>query len=185
MGTLDNRNAASPETSYLTRSPLKPLERRTTTAFLDRCRCARPLRVPTTTARISNVVMPPSFSPTRRLPRRSCLSLLLSTEGTGPSRGKDPSASAGGAVRSPGATRSEKEDRPPDACKDRSASSHPTCRLYFCWASPSRLRAQRKPVPCVCSAKPPRPRADAVMSANGLCQEPPRIDRTTPFLSGP
>lgn len=49
----------------------------------------------------------------------------------------------------------------------------------------SRLRTQRNPVPWVCKANPPRPRADAVISDAGLCQDPPRIDRTTPFLSGP
>jgi len=57
--------------------------------------------------------------------------------------------------------------------------------VYFCWDWPSTPRAQRKPVPWVCSANPPRPRAVVVMSEIGLCQDPPRIDRTTPFFSGP
>ena len=57
--------------------------------------------------------------------------------------------------------------------------------VYFGWIWPSRPRAQRKPVPWVCKANPPRPRAVVVISEIGLCQDPPRIDRTTPFLSGP
>ena len=57
--------------------------------------------------------------------------------------------------------------------------------VYFGWVWPSRPRAQRKPVPWVCKAHPPRPRAVVVISEIGLCQDPPRIDRTTPFLSGP
>jgi hypothetical protein len=60
-----------------------------------------------------------------------------------------------------------------------------TSTAYFCWVWPSRPRTQRKPVPWVCKANPPRPRAVVVMSEIGLCQDPPRIDRTTPFFSGP
>ena len=65
-------------------------------------------------------------------------------------------------------------------------------RRHSLWSSiihsefvPFPPRAQRKPVPWVWSANPPRPRATVVRSAAGLCQEPPRMDRTTPFLLGP
>jgi hypothetical protein len=109
---------------------------------------------------------------------------LLPTERTGPSREKDPSASAGDAVRSRGATLTGKKT---GLWLLHLSFSGITAHLasYFCSMFASKLRAQRKPVPCVCSANPPRPRADAVMSANGLCHDPPRIDRTTPLLSGP
>lgn len=114
--------------------------------------------------------------------------LRTPTEGTGPSGLRDLSTSARDAVRSRGATLRRKRHHShifsiaPLIDSLAHAAPH---QFYFCWPSPSSPRAQRKPVPWVCSANPPRPLAEAVMSASGLCHEPPRIERTTPFLSGP
>ena len=156
----------SPDASYLTRHLLNPGGRSEATAFLTCLNCVSQLSVPTTTARPSNIAMPSSLSPGRRRNGSHSSRLCLPRE------------------------RISLKERP--VClsghptKSRRYPSHLNLSLFYFWliSSPG-LRAQRNPVPCVCRANPPRPLADVVISATGLCQDPPRIDRTTPFFAGP
>jgi hypothetical protein len=129
-------------------------------------------------------MLPSSSLPTGAL-IHSCHPPLLPTKETGLSRWRGLSTSAGGAVRSRGAPKRGEETGLRLSAVVIWSHHITVSTVYFCWVWPSRPRAQRKPVPWVCRANPPRPRAVVVMSEIGLCQDPPRIDRTTPFLSGP
>lgn len=182
-GTLDGIDDGRPNAPYLPRGLLNPACRQGATALFQHAPSAMQIEMPNANANIIIVVMSPSSSRTTLLRRLSPDLRRPSTKGAGLSRRKDLPTSAGDAVRSRGAPQTGKSNRPPDFFDHHGAPSHLTC--YRCRSLSSRLRTQRKPVPWVCSANPPRPRADVVMSATGLCQDPPRIDRTTPFLSGP
>jgi hypothetical protein len=65
------------------------------------------------------------------------------------------STSAGDAAQSGGDTSMRKRNRPPYLCCAHLVSSYYHF-VYFCWVWPSSPRAQRKPVPRVCSANPLR-----------------------------
>lgn len=175
-GTLAGDQKSQQLAPYLIRGLPDPVCRRTATAVLHDAALAQYRNA--TSAIAHRIIWPMRSS-------SFCNKPLVYTEETGPSRWRELSASAGDAVRSRGATLMGTRNRPPCFRCAQHVSSRHHSTAYFCWTWPSRPRTQRKPVPWVCSANPPRPRAVVVMSEIGLCQDPPRIDRTTPFLSGP
>ena len=185
IGTLDSDHKGQQNVLYLTRGRPNSACRRTATAVLLRAALAQQSSV--TIAITTKIIWPIlSSSSLTTIPLlHSCHPPLLLTEKMGPSGWRGPSTSArdAGGVAAP-IKRGEET-----GLRIFAVVIWPhritTSTVYFCWVWPSRPRAQRKPVPWVCRANPPRPRAVVVMSEIGLCQDPPRIERTTPFLSGP
>jgi len=184
-GTLDGDHTGQQSAPYLTRGLRNPACRLITTAVLLGATLAHQHSA---TIVITTKIIWSMLSSSSRLavPRlHSCLSPASGAHREdGPLRMEGPIYLSEKRRGCCGATQTGRRSRPPYICCSHVASSYHHF-VYFCWIWPSRLRAQRKPVPWVCSANPPRPRAVAVMSETGLCQDPPRIDRTTPFISGP
>ena len=183
-GTLDGDHKGQQSAPYLTRGLRNPARRRIATAVLLGATLAHQHSA---TIVITTKIIWSMLSSSSRLavPRlHSCHPPLVLTEKISSSGWRGLSTSVRDAGGCCGATQTGRKSRPPYICCSHVASSYHHF-VYFCWVWPSRPRAQRKPVPWVCSANPPRPRAVAVMSETGLCQDPPRIDRTTPFISGP
>lgn len=184
-GTLDSDHKGQQNAPYLTRGRPNSACRRTTTAVLHRAALAQ--QRSTTSAIITKMIwsMLPSSSLLAVPLLHSCHPPLVLTEKMGPSGWRGPSTS----VRDAGGVAAPLKQGEETGLRIFAVViwSHriSTSIVYFCWVWPSRPCAQRKPVPWVCRANPPRPRAVVVMSEIGLCQDPPRIERTTPFLSGP
>lgn len=187
MGPLDSNTRCQPHAAQCPHGRLVPACRRTTTTGRRCAPCPRHVNTPTVMTHIIIVIMSCSSQPPTG-PRHGRESASATDRGDRPLRIERP-VDLSERRRAESRRHSEKDVKPPPEflhCYiDRFALSPGTSPIYFCWPSPSSPRAQRKPVPWVCSANPPRPLADVVMSASGLCHEPPRIERTTPFLSGP
>lgn len=187
MGPLDSNTRCQPPVAQCPHGRLVPACRRTTTSGRRCAPCPRHVNTPTVMTHIIIVIMLcSSWPPTG--PRHRRESAAATDRRDRPLRIEGP-VDLSERRRAESRRHSEKKETSLSeflhCSTDRVALSRSTSPIYFCWPSPSSPRAQRKPVPWVWSANPPRPLPDVVISASGLCQEPPRIERTTPFLSGP